>query len=167
MTSYTKLFKKYKKNGTYNGMTANEVLDLELEIYSRLSKYTNFPKIISYDLNSITLTLEYCGESIHTLRENNCIIDVENVDDQIDNICNSLLESKITYLDLDPHNLCIKDKTIFLIDFDKAVIDQKPTSNAINEMYLNFMKSVSSESFKKTMKEYIINPSWPRYQFVL
>jgi tRNA A-37 threonylcarbamoyl transferase component Bud32 len=85
---------------------------------------------------------------------------------QVDNICEGLKINNITYLDLDPQNICLKDNRIFLIDFDKAVIDKKPKSLFLETMYLDFLKTVSEESFKKTLLEVVINPQWPRYNYV-
>jgi len=162
-----KIFKKYRKRGIHNGMTLEQVFDLELEIYNRLGKYDNFPKLISYDKNNFTITIENCGQSLHKLKQNGrSKLVVPDLDEQVNNICQTLKIESITYLDLDPHNICYKNNTIFLIDFDKAVVDQRPKSDFLERMYLDFTRNVSEESFKKTLKEFVINPDWPRYQFV-
>jgi len=162
-----KIFKKYRKRGIHNGMTLEQVFDLELEIYNRLSKYDNFPKLISYDKNNFTITIENCGQSLHKLRQHDrSKFVLPDLDEQVNNICQALKIESITHLDLDPQNICYKNNTIFLIDFDKAVVDQQPKSDFLENMYLNFTRNVSEESFKKTLKEFVINPDWPRYQFV-
>jgi tRNA A-37 threonylcarbamoyl transferase component Bud32 len=168
LSPVTKIFKKYRKRGIHNGMTLEQVFDLELEIYNRLGKYDNFPKLISYDKNNFTITIENCGQSLHKLRQNDrSKLVVSDLDEQVNNICQALKIENITYLDLDPHNICCKNNTIFLIDFDKAVVDQRPKSDFLERMYLDFIRNVSEESFKKTLKEFVVNPDWPRYQFIL
>jgi predicted Ser/Thr protein kinase len=164
---YIKTFKKYRKRGIHNGMTLNEVFELELEIYQRLAGLNNFPKLLNFDSINFTITLENCGMSLHKLRHiDNSPIHIENLSTQVDNICEGLKINNITYLDLDPQNICLKDNRIFLIDFDKAVIDKKPKSLFLETMYLDFLKTVSEESFKKTLLEVVINPQWPRYNYV-
>lgn len=167
LSPVTKTFKKYRKRGIHNGMTIEQVFNLELEIYNLLGKYDNFPKLISYDKNNFTITIENCGQSLHKLRQNGgSEIIVSDLDGQVNNICQALHNNNITYLDLDPQNICYKDHTIFLIDFDKAVVNKKSKSKFLESMYLDFTRNVSEESFKKTLKEFVINPNWPRYRFV-
>lgn len=163
----TKTFKKHRKKGLHNGLKLREVFELELEIYHRLNGYKNFPRLISFDKNNFTITIENCGLSLHKIRQvTNPQFSIINLDEQINNICYGLKKNNITYLDLDPQNICFKNNSIFLIDFDKTVIDGNPKSRFLNEMYINFLVNVTEESFKKTLKEFIINPKWPRYQYV-
>jgi predicted Ser/Thr protein kinase len=164
----TKTFKKYRKRGIHNGMTLAEVFGLELEIYHRLNGLENFPKLLSFDEINFTITIENCGLSLHKLRHiDSSQINISNLDEQVDNICRGLKINNITYLDLDPQNICLKDNNIFLIDFDKAVLDNNPKSKVLENMYINFTKNVSENSFRDTLKEFVINSEWPRYQFVL
>jgi tRNA A-37 threonylcarbamoyl transferase component Bud32 len=161
-----KTFKKYRKRGIHNGMTLEEVFKLELEIYQRVSGLKNFPKLISSDESNFTITIENCGLSLHKLRHiDSSQINISNLDEQVDNICYGLKINNITYLDLDPQNICLKDNNIFLIDFDKAVLDNKPKSKILEDMYINFTKNVSENSFRDTLKEFVMNPKWPRYQY--
>jgi tRNA A-37 threonylcarbamoyl transferase component Bud32 len=163
----TKTFKKYRKRGVHNGMTLEQVYELELEIYNLLNNYKNFPKLLSWDNINFTITIENCGQSLHKLRQHEkSEIVVTNLDEQVDNICQALKVNNITYLDLDPQNICYKNKNIFLIDFDKAVVNQKPKSDFLERIYLDFIHNVSDESFQKTLKEFVVNPNWQRYQFV-
>jgi RIO-like serine/threonine protein kinase len=93
-------------------------------------------------------------------------IKLENVDDQVDKICKTLEEFHIAYLDLSPQNICYKDNQIFLIDFDKVVLDNKPKSKELETLYIDYTARVSPTSFKLTLKELVINPEWPQYKFI-
>lgn len=166
LSPFIKTFKKYRKRGIHNGMILEEVFELELEIYKRLNGSKNFPKLLSFDKINFTITIENCGLSLHKLRHfNSSQINISNLDEQIDNICRGLKINNITYLDLDPQNICLKDNNIFLIDFDKAVLDNNPKSQVLEDMYINFTQNVPEKSFRDTLKEFIINPKWPRYQY--
>ena len=164
---YVKTFKKYRKRGIHNGMTLPQVFELELEVYQLLNNWNNFPKLISFDKINFTITIENCGQSLHKLRQiNNSKIVIPNLEEQVSNICQGLKNNNITYLDLDPTNICLKENTLFLIDFDKVVINDLPKSKILEEMYIEFKKNVSDDSIKKTLKEFVTNFDWPRYQFV-
>jgi predicted Ser/Thr protein kinase len=166
LSPVTKTFKKYRKRGIHNGMTLEEVFGLELEIYQRLNGFKNFPKLLSFDKINFTITIKNCGLSLHKLRHvDSSKIIISNLDEQVDNICYGLKTNSITYLDLDPQNICLRDNSIFLIDFDKAVLDNKPKSKFLEDMYINFSRNVSESSFRNTLKEFVINPEWPRYQY--
>jgi tRNA A-37 threonylcarbamoyl transferase component Bud32 len=162
-----KTFKKYKKQGMRYGMTLKDVFELELETYNRVQCCENFPRLISYNNVNFTITLENCGISIHRLKGMNMFhtIKLENVDDQVDKICKTLEEFHIAYLDLSPQNICYKDNQIFLIDFDKVVLDNKPKSKELETLYIDYTARVSPTSFKLTLKELVINPEWPQYKF--
>jgi hypothetical protein len=133
-----KKFKKYK-NGTYiNGVNLKNVFFLELETYSRLTGYKNFPSLIDVDFLQFKLTLEYCGESLRNLKRQQVkSLDLNlDLEYQIAHIVNCLEKHNIQYVDVSLQNICHKDKTLYLIDFDSVVLDYAPLS-VEREKYLN------------------------------
>ena len=129
MGSYKRVYTGYNPIRKYNGLNKKQAFELELEIYKRIGNYENFPKLISYNTNKLELLIEHCGQSLDKLNK----IKIDNLDEQILNIIDVLVNNKIVHLDLHQSgkNVCYKDGKIYMIDFDIAVIDNKPMSNII------------------------------------
>lgn len=136
MKTHTRKYTGYNPTRIYNKLTKKQAFELELEIYKRVSGEENFPKLISYNEKNMELQIEHCGTSLNKLSK----IQIENLDEQIENIVNVLEKNNIQHLDLHPSgkNLCYKDGKIYLIDYDIAVIDDKPLNKhleMVNEDY--------------------------------
>lgn len=102
-------------NGSIKDILTNEVKALE-----KLKKYKNFPKIINVDQTSNTITMTYCGVTLRDLSVTNkrsirrnykkLIADAKLIDMY-------LSKEKIQHYDVCANNLCMKDNTLYLIDF--------------------------------------------------
>jgi predicted Ser/Thr protein kinase len=132
---YTKKYKDYMPIKEVNNLTIKEAFDLELEVYKRVHHYDNFPKLISYDKKQFVLEIENCGRSLDMI--GNRTLQINNLDDQIKNICFVLKKENITHLDITPcgKNICTKNNKIYLIDYDMAVVDDKPINLKLKNLY--------------------------------
>lgn len=146
MKEFTKKYRGYNPIREYNDLTIKEAFNLELEIYKRLSGNKNFPKLIRFDDNKFTITIEYCGNSVDKLKS----LKIDNLDEQINNILTTLEENKINHLDIHESgkNICYKDGIIYLIDFDIAVIDNKP----LNKKLESILNSYKDRNIKELIK---------------
>lgn len=135
--SYIKKYNDYRPIKEVNGLNIKEAFNLELEIYKRVHHYNNFPKLVSYNEKLFKLEIEHCGQSLN--RVGNRSLKIKNLDNQIKNICFVLKKENITHLDLclSGKNICTKNGLIYLIDFDMAVIDNKPINLKLKKMYEN------------------------------
>lgn len=117
----------------YNGLDAIHGFKLERDVYTRLQGEKHFPKIISIDEQNCVLEIENTGNSLDKLQS----IDVADIDKQIDEICESLKRCGVTHLDIHPDgkNITVKGGVLYLVDFDMAVIDEKPVSNKLECVY--------------------------------
>lgn len=131
MESFIRKYNKYNPKRIYNDLTKKEAFELELEIYKRVSGEKNFPKLINYDIDKMFLEIEHCGKSLDKLSK----INIKNPNEQIENIDRVLKKYNIKHLDLhnSGKNICYKDGEIYLIDFDIAIIDNKPLSKKLSD----------------------------------
>jgi serine/threonine protein kinase len=99
-----------------------------------LSAYDHFPKIIQYKIGSEGyLITEYVGEP---LDHSNI---PENINQQIEKICEALMNEKIEHRDIKPNELLVKNGIIYLVDFGFSLIngkfipDQTPINNSFED----------------------------------
>lgn len=141
-TTYTKAFKKYKKQGKSAGIDAQQAFILENTIYSRLYGLSNFPQLINSDFENLRITIEHCGKTLKTIRHENSIKNTRklyldnHLERQIDSIVSSLSRNNIQYVDVNLKNVCYQNGILYLIDFDSAIIDNTPIS-VERERHLN------------------------------
>jgi tRNA A-37 threonylcarbamoyl transferase component Bud32 len=160
-------YSKYDMFSKRFGLTPIEAFELELACYKRLSSYDNFPILINYDKKSFQLFLEDCGinlmsyfKSKKRFRKKNEIfakleVDIDSIQRQVETIIKTLNDNNIVHLDLSKpgKNLCFKNGSIYLIDFNIAVIDNNPLSKEINDLYDNFLNSGGYDNLEKKIKE--------------
>lgn len=95
----------------------HRLLPREVECLKRLQKYPNFPKYISHDKYSVSMT--FSGRRVDSYKE---------YADQKNDILNPLKEQGIQHRDIDPKNLLIMDNKLMLIDFAWAIVDEQDTA---------------------------------------
>jgi len=134
MDNFIRSYARYKPINRYNGLNKKTTFNLELEIYKRISGNDNFPKLISFEKEKCILIIENCGVSLDKFAKP---FKIENLENQINNISKVLKENNIIHLDLILGNICYKNGKIFLIDFEIAVLDNKPLTPQINYRYNN------------------------------
>jgi hypothetical protein len=129
--------KKIKHNfNTWSGYSLTDAFNIELECYNRLQYYSNFPKLISSDELEKTIELEYCGTPLDVLVSNHDILElIPNLISQLNDIWDSLNIAKIKHLDIQLKNFMFKDNTLYLIDFDIAVLDGELKSDEIRSLF--------------------------------
>ena len=151
MKEFTKKYREYNPIRVYNDLTIEEAFNLELEIYKRLSGNNNFPKLIRFDDKKFTITIEHCGTSVDKLKS----MKIDNIDEQINNILNTLEKNKINHLDIHDSgkNICYKDGVIYLIDFDIAVIDNKPLNKKLKSILDNYKEVNIKELLKNILNK--------------
>lgn len=108
-------------------------LNNNFECICKKKKKNHFPTFIKID-DKDNIHMSYCGMNIKTLsRENwgikeiqdlkdNTPLNIDDSEDQINCIIHNLKKNKIINLDnhLHGNNLCVLDKTIYMIDFGNA-----------------------------------------------
>jgi predicted Ser/Thr protein kinase len=166
--------KDYKKihSKDWHAQSHRQAFDLELECYFRISRKENFPTLLDYDKKNMILVLEHSGIDLRSYTKEkkrflkNSIDDfkeikfnIANLDNQIDNIIETLKYNSIAHLDCfkPGKNICYKDGKITLIDFNVAVIDQRPNTDKMDELYQEFIKNGDyvwlSNRLKKTLNK--------------
>ena len=82
--------------------------------YLRLNNDNHFPNIINHDDNELSITLEHGGTPIKNVNN------IENWEQQLQEISNSLKDNNIQHNDITQKNILVKDNTLKLIDFEWA-----------------------------------------------
>ena len=121
------VFKIFRRNNVGFGRFKNEVFFL-----NTFSKYNNFPDLIDYNIKTLTLKMNYCGENI----KKKYIPD--NWKEQVYNINDILCKYRVELIDLQPKNILCKNNIIYLIDFDSYYILKKYNNNNLNRLLLIF-----------------------------
>ena len=91
---------------------------IEKTCYQRLINEKHFAKLLKYDDKNMILYLSFVGNSIPEPIKHD--IDILNLKQQINEITNILLKHKIQHNDIHIRNILIKDKILYLIDFEWA-----------------------------------------------
>lgn len=150
------LFKDLKNNGLFTKSVEkkgnnyikkfNNVKGYNSEKYSylRLKNNKHFPNIIDYNDNELSLTLEYAGIPIRKVDK------IENLEQQLEEIYNSLAKNKIKHNDIMCKNLLSKDGVLKLIDFEFAN-DLSKNKEWVNNTRVSY-KETSIDVIKKCLK---------------
>jgi tRNA A-37 threonylcarbamoyl transferase component Bud32 len=149
MIGHKRVYKDRKKLLSWTGLTLEQIFDLELEVYKRVGNYDNFPTLISYDKSKTELIIEDCGASLDKIKTP---FKIPNLEQQIDNIVSVLKEHNIVHLDLELNNICYKDGKIYMIDFERVVVDGKYLTNVLK----NALNAFQSKWTTKSKLEHIL-----------
>ena len=171
---YIKDYNKIK-NKNYHNLTYRQAYDLELECYLRISGKKNFPNLLDYDSKKMIFVLEDAGTDLRSYLKKRkrflkgSITDfkkidfkIENLNDQVDNIIETLRSNNISHLDCFKlgKNICYKNGNITLIDFNVAVLDENPLTNSLSNLYNSYILNGSynwlNMYFKKGLKKLIV-----------
>jgi hypothetical protein len=143
----TKYFLKTKKHCFINSLYFLEIL-----------KYLDFiPKLIDYNIDSLTITTTNCGDlvNITTNLPNNWELQLNEM--RLKLITTKILFPDVTLWDINPNvinNLCVKNNYLYLIDFgDCRYVND-------NEIDILFETLVNNIKLQK-------NTRWFRYYFYL
>ncbi len=101
-----------------------ECFNRELLCLNKLQKHKHFPKIISFDKNKLYIDMTYCGNNLSILTKTDI---PSNYQSQIDNIMSLLKHYEMFYPFISHGNICIKNKIIYLIDFETCFIEPNIT----------------------------------------
>jgi hypothetical protein len=107
ISPYKRKYTGYGLINSHNGLNMKEAFLLELEIYTRITNKNNFPKLLSFNKKKLELIIEDCGISLNCYRDHS--LSINNLNDQIKNICQILENNKIYHLDIKESNICIKN----------------------------------------------------------
>jgi predicted Ser/Thr protein kinase len=118
--------------GRKNYLTEKNVLNL---LYANYTDYFNvnyypFPRLLSYNDDELKLTLSYCGVSLDKTSN----VSIRDRDNCIKNILYNIKNNNINKIDLKRDNICIMDNYVYLIDYDKVILNDK--LNYIAEYHL-------------------------------
>lgn len=114
-----KKFKEEQKKKFVRGLGYHCYLR-ELECLKRLKGHKNFPQLIDYDDEELTITMDYCGTHFPTDGQSR-----PELLQQVYDIVNTLEEKniKFTTTQFPYQNILIKDNIIKMIDFELALPD--------------------------------------------
>jgi serine/threonine-protein kinase RIO1 len=122
---YEKKFRFKQKFEFYN----------EITIYKSLDPYPQFPKLLSYDEQQLTINFQHCGPTLGS-QTKEIQNKKETIVDQFKVIDNILKNQKIIYVDLHLYNLLWNDNRLYLIDFGTCchgVINMPKKDNTIDK----------------------------------
>ena len=113
----------------------------EIECYHRLKSCEQVPELISSNQEELSITTPYCGESLFILTavKKNKNIPIDDPVSQIVNFINECKKNNIVHLDCHPGNVLVKDRKLYIIDFEKVAIDNKTSSAKCNKKYKKFI----------------------------
>ena len=119
----------------------------ELQVYERLKNYLHFPKIIQYTNSYIIF--ENVGEMINPHNIPNDALK------QINTICKILQKEKIKHNDIRENEVLVKKGIIYLVDFNRAVLDDENYNQNYNDLYYIVKKYNDLKNlFNKTIKKF-------------
>jgi predicted Ser/Thr protein kinase len=128
----SELFVKHFNNTFHRSAFATE-----LKVYQRLEGADFIPKLINWDQNLWQIKIEHVGPTIFDLQKKNQRIYVPDLDQQLERAADFLESRNVVHLDAHRKNTCYRDGKIYLIDWEKAVIDPE-------EYYANKTRMVNS-----------------------
>jgi hypothetical protein len=104
--------KKIKSSLSQYKINGLELFEREIFWLKKLEKHNISPKIISTDKNTLSIIMEYCGETpVKTDFES------QNIQIQLLNILRILMENHCYYNDFKLNNFTIKNNKLYIIDF--------------------------------------------------
>jgi len=163
LTTTGKAHQKYMHEEYRNssGLYPTEEMELEKSALRRIEEKCDgptkkhFPRLVAFNNRSITTTAVGTSLAIPKSRRYQKSLKLESVINQTHNIIHCLRVSNVRHLDykVDCKNIAIsKKKIIALFDFDISVIDDKPLSPRINELYEHRLSFKDyAEDFAKNM----------------
>jgi tRNA A-37 threonylcarbamoyl transferase component Bud32 len=149
---FVKLYSDYAPKRIYNDLTKQQAFELELEIYKRVHTNDYFPSLHEYNEERCELVIEHCGDNLVKIKKPLKIPDLRL---QVDRICQVLEEQRIMHLDIWKGNICYKNGRIHLIDFDIAVVDDRPLSKLLRERYDKQKCQSQRDIMMHTLKEFV------------
>jgi len=119
----------YEHNNLYLMKVPNEhnLVKKELQVYERLKNYLHFPKIIQYTNSYIIF--ENVGEMINPHNIPNDALK------QINIICKILQKERIKHNDIRENEVLVKKGFIYLVDFNRAILDDGNYNQNYNDLY--------------------------------
>ena len=123
----TKSRECYQKNNIVRKIYKNRCIQKmsnEINALHILRKYKHFPKILNIDWDNFSIDMTYVGDSII----NKNLIELPNdILKQFDSIENILKKNKIHHNDLALSHFMLKNDILYLIDFEKVIIERDDT----------------------------------------
>lgn len=140
-----KIIKKiYKKNGVNPNFYTDlnfliESYNNELEALKLLQDELYFPKIITYDIDELSITMNYVGDMIEIDKNIDLTKIPENWKQQLYYILMILKKHNIYHNDITGRNICLKDNKLTLIDYGNC-------KKHIDTYYRNFDLDILNKS---------------------
>jgi predicted Ser/Thr protein kinase len=108
---------------TFNNTFHRSAFATELKIYQRLEGADFIPKLINWNQNLWQISIEHVGPTIFDLEKIGQRIYIPDLDQQLERVADFLESRKVVHLDAHRKNTCYRNSRIYLIDWEKAVID--------------------------------------------
>lgn len=163
------IIKKFVKDGVRKNICKRDSAYLcffrELQSLKRLQGHENFPKIIRYDKDDLTIVMDYCGEQFPldgTKRP--------ELVDQVDSIVKKIKESKIKFInqgwkdsgeryDAFPYtNVLLKNGKLKFIDFENSIIEDDKTLEYFDHSFVEkIRKHFNIDIFDNAFRNLILN----------
>ena len=137
-----KVIKKYNRKLrwiTEDHDDSKLIFNKELELLKKINSYNLEPKLISYNTEDLTLTLNYCGESLY---------DNFNLPDdwkeQITYIFSEYDKIGIFYPEFRLQNILVLDNKITFVDYGLSKFNNESNSNNLN-IFLNNLEKLNKK----------------------
>jgi tRNA A-37 threonylcarbamoyl transferase component Bud32 len=108
---------------TFNDEFYKDQFFTELEVYKRLDGLDFIPKLLDWDQNRWLITLEHVGPTVFELKKSGRELLITDLDEQLERAADFLKQKDVVHLDPWARNTCVRDGKIYLIDFEKALIE--------------------------------------------
>ena len=144
-----KIFDKTTKKGYVRGAGYQNYLR-ELECLERLQGHENFPKLIKYDDEDLSITMDYCGERYPTEGQSK-----PELLQQVYSIVNKIEEEDIKFVTTRfPYNdIHIKDGVLKFIDFENALPDNSKNLKYFTKLFVDsHREKFNIQEFEDTFK---------------
>jgi serine/threonine protein kinase len=160
--------KQVKVNPFVVDLEARQIFDLEVESLQRLDSCNNVPQLIQANDEDLTIEMSYCGYAINRLKKqtNKRSLPgyampkkhIKRIDQQIQDLSDTLQDRNITYLDLNPRNICLTyEHNINLVDFGMVVLDDKPQGRVLTERYERYLDNGGRDYFCEVFRNMVFD----------
>ena len=133
----------------------------EVECLKRLQGHKNFPTIISYDDNDLTITMDYCGEEfpLDGTAKPELIDQVKPIVEKIKEANIKFINQSVQGEDVFPYNnVLLKNGVIKFIDYENSLPEKSQYNAYFSKHFIQTVRNqFNIEKFKLTFEDLILN----------
>jgi tRNA A-37 threonylcarbamoyl transferase component Bud32 len=165
---YKKKYKDYPSTRNFlHGLCLTGAYYLELECLKKIKGFPYMCQLLDYDEDELSLDLEWAGPTLETflneIKTHEELDDFKkfNIEDQLNQAYKILEKCAVVNFDITPHNICINEGKICIIDFGLVVFDCEPKTEYLAKRYNQMLKngvynySAEKQRFMETLSRRI------------